>query len=234
MKCPSLTGRKNEHSCTVSSLRFSRRSSPEREDSGQQTVWLAPIPKVVGGVIAGRGARRVALRAESWRGWCLQLDASGRISSSARIFFSLCEHRTGQRTEMAWCAHGLRFWDVIDRRGDQPICVMPFYPGPGLRALASGRSVLSCPGRRGSTILRQTVFRTGPRSEHGDAPITSRCGGVGLNDRQKSLKGSRVLGAGVAYKKDGNDLGNRSSAEIIELLTRTRAPRSMTTTPYFR
>ncbi len=40
-----------------------------------------------------------------------------------------------------------------------------------------------------------------------------------LNERQKSLKGSRIMVLGVAYKKDVDDLRESPSLKIIEQLT---------------
>ena len=40
-----------------------------------------------------------------------------------------------------------------------------------------------------------------------------------LNERQKSLKGSKVLLLGVAYKKDVDDLRESPSLKLLELLT---------------
>ena len=40
-----------------------------------------------------------------------------------------------------------------------------------------------------------------------------------LNERQKSLKGSKVLLMGVAYKKDVDDLRESPSLKLLELLT---------------
>jgi UDP-N-acetyl-D-glucosamine dehydrogenase len=40
-----------------------------------------------------------------------------------------------------------------------------------------------------------------------------------LNGREKSLKGSRILMLGVAYKKDVDDLRESPSLKLLELLT---------------
>ena len=53
-----------------------------------------------------------------------------------------------------------------------------------------------------------------------------------LNDRQKSLKGSRVLVLGVAYKKDVDDMRESPSLKIIELLT-ARGAKVDYNDPYF-
>ena len=44
-----------------------------------------------------------------------------------------------------------------------------------------------------------------------------------LNERQKSLKGSKILLLGVAYKKDVDDLRESPSLKLLELLTSTGA-----------
>jgi UDP-N-acetyl-D-glucosamine dehydrogenase len=40
-----------------------------------------------------------------------------------------------------------------------------------------------------------------------------------LNERQKSIKGSKILLLGVAYKKDVDDLRESPSLKLLELLT---------------
>ncbi len=39
-----------------------------------------------------------------------------------------------------------------------------------------------------------------------------------LNDRQKSLKGSKILGLGVAYKRDVNDIRESPALEVLHRL----------------
>jgi UDP-N-acetyl-D-glucosamine dehydrogenase len=56
--------------------------------------------------------------------------------------------------------------------------------------------------------------------------------GSALNDRQKALKGSRVLVLGVAYKKDIDDMRESPSLKIIELLT-ARGAQVDYNDPYF-
>jgi UDP-N-acetyl-D-glucosamine dehydrogenase len=53
-----------------------------------------------------------------------------------------------------------------------------------------------------------------------------------LNDRQKALKGSRVLVLGVAYKKDVDDLRESPSLKIMQLLIE-RGARVDYNDPYF-
>jgi len=53
-----------------------------------------------------------------------------------------------------------------------------------------------------------------------------------LNDRQKAIKGSRIMVLGVAYKKDVDDLRESPSLKIIEQLT-LRGAKVDYNDPYF-
>ena len=53
-----------------------------------------------------------------------------------------------------------------------------------------------------------------------------------LNERQKSLKGAKILVLGIAYKKDIDDLRESPSLTIIELLRKQGAEVSYND-PYF-
>jgi len=84
---------------------------------------------------------------------------------------------------------------------------MPFIPdrmgGP-----ASGRSVLLSWKAREYDLRHGSSEMAG--SEHGDALSRREAVRGGLNDRQKSVKGSRVLVLGVwRTSKDVDDMRNR-------------------------
>ena len=51
-----------------------------------------------------------------------------------------------------------------------------------------------------------------------------------LNERGKSVKGSKVLVLGVAYKKDIDDLRESPALDIMRLLEEQRRRRRATTT----
>ena len=55
-----------------------------------------------------------------------------------------------------------------------------------------------------------------------------------LNERQKSLKGSKILLLGVAYKKDVDDLRESPSLKLLELLTARGRVKLDYNDPYFR
>ena len=45
-----------------------------------------------------------------------------------------------------------------------------------------------------------------------------------LNDRSKSLKGSRILALGIAYKRDVDDMRESPSVQVMEILRDRGAP----------
>ena len=51
-----------------------------------------------------------------------------------------------------------------------------------------------------------------------------------LNDREKSVKGSRILVLGVAYKRDVDDVRESPALDILQHPGEARAPASATTT----
>jgi UDP-N-acetyl-D-glucosamine dehydrogenase len=95
---------------------------------------------------------------------------------------------------------------------------MPFYPGPGL----GGHCIPIDPFYltwQAKAIGRQTRFIELAGEVNNAMPhyVIERTQGA-LNDDRKSLKGSKILVLGVAYKKNIDDSRESPSAEIIELL----------------
>jgi UDP-N-acetyl-D-glucosamine dehydrogenase len=112
---------------------------------------------------------------------------------------------------------GIDVWEVIRAASTKPFGFMPFYPGPGLgghcipidpfyltwKAKEVGRNTrfIELAGEINTAMPHYVVERT----------IEA------LNDRAKSLKGSRILVLGLAYKPDIDDVRESPSFELIEL-----------------
>jgi UDP-N-acetyl-D-glucosamine dehydrogenase len=96
---------------------------------------------------------------------------------------------------------------------------MPFYPGPGL-----GGHCIPVDPYYLSWKAREYDFSTRFIELAGEVNTAMPYHVVdsvasALNERQKSLKGSRVMVLGVAYKKDVDDMRESPSLKIIEQLT---------------
>src|SRR5271154_5780096 len=113
---------------------------------------------------------------------------------------------------------GLDIWEVIDSAATKPFGFMPFYPGPGL-----GGHCIPVDPYYLSWKAREYDFATRFIELAGEINTSMPYHVVealvaALNDRQKSLKGSKVLMLGVAYKKDVDDLRESPSLKLLELL----------------
>jgi UDP-N-acetyl-D-glucosamine dehydrogenase len=114
---------------------------------------------------------------------------------------------------------GLDIWEVIDSAATKPFGFMPFYPGPDL----GGHCILVDPyylswKAREFDFAARFIELAGEINTEMPYHIV-RSVGAALNDREKSVKGSKVLTLGVAYKKDVDDLRESPSLKMLELLT---------------
>jgi UDP-N-acetyl-D-glucosamine dehydrogenase len=127
---------------------------------------------------------------------------------------------------------GLDVWEIIDSAATKPFGFMPFYPGPGL-----GGHCIPVDPYYLSWKAREYDFATRFIELAGEVNTAMPYNVVdalanALNDRQKSIKGSKVLLLGVAYKKDVDDLRESPSLKLLELLTQRGAAMDYND-PYF-
>jgi UDP-N-acetyl-D-glucosamine dehydrogenase len=113
---------------------------------------------------------------------------------------------------------GIDIWEVIDSASTKPFGFMPFYPGPGLggHCIPVDPFYLSWKAREYDFATR-FIELAGEVNVSMPYHVVSEVAAA-LNERRKSLKGSRVLVLGVAYKKDVDDLRESPSLKIMQLL----------------
>ncbi len=153
LKCPLARGTGSENVATDFYLAF----SPEREDPGNKQYGLAQIPKVVGGINPPSGRAAVALYAQivSKVVPVSSTRAAEMVKLLENIFRCVNIALVNELKQLS-LRMDLDIWEVIDSAATKPFGFMPFYPGPGLgRALHSGGSVLSYPGKRANMISRR-------------------------------------------------------------------------------
>jgi UDP-N-acetyl-D-glucosamine dehydrogenase len=113
---------------------------------------------------------------------------------------------------------GIDIWQVIDAAKTKPFGFMPFYPGPGLG---------------GHCIPIDPFYLTWKAREYGAHTRFIELAGEincsmpefvlskiqdALNEHTKSIKGSRILVLGLAYKPDVNDCRESPSFELMNLV----------------
>ena len=114
-------------------------------------------------------------------------------------------------------------WEVIEAAATKPFGFQAFYPGPGL----GGHCIPIDPFYltwKAKEIGRTTRFieLAGEVNAQMPAYVVSRVVSA-LNDHSRSLRGSRILLLGIAYKKNVDDIRESPAAEIIDLLTTSGA-----------
>jgi UDP-N-acetyl-D-glucosamine dehydrogenase len=229
LRCPIAHGPDAEHIATDFFLAF----SPEREDPGNKQYGLAQIPKVVGGVNPPSGRAAVSLYAQIVaRVVPVSTTRAAEMTKLLENIFRCVNIALVNELKQLSLRMGMDIWEVIDAAATKPFGYMPFYPGPGL-----GGHCIPVDPYYLSWKAREFDFATRFIELAGEVNTAMPYNVVeaiasALNERQKALKGSRVLVLGVAYKKDVDDLRESPTLKIMQLLIE-RGARVEYNDPYF-
>src|SRR6201998_1113042 len=215
MRCPVTSGPENENVAGDFFLAF----SPEREDPGNKQYGLAQIPKVVGGVNPPSGRAALSLYAQVVAR--VVPVSSTRAAEMAKLLeniFRCVNIALVNELKMLSLRMGIDIWEVIDAASTKPFGFMPFYPGPGLggHCIPVDPYYLSWKAREYDFCTR-FIELAGEVNTAMPYHVADAVAGA-LNDRQKSMKGSKLLVLGVAYKKDVDDLRESPTLKIMQLL----------------
>jgi UDP-N-acetyl-D-glucosamine dehydrogenase len=193
--------------------------SPEREDPGSK-VETHKIPKIVGGWDERSGDLAARLYELAFERVHVVKDA--QTAEAVKItenIFRAVNIALVNELKLAYARMGINIWDVIEAAKTKPFGYMPFYPGPGLggHCIPIDPFYLSWRARvfefdTKFIELAGEVNRAMPRA------VVNALQEV-LNDRfARALKGARILVAGIAYKKNVDDLRESPALRIIEIL----------------
>ena len=193
--------------------------SPEREDPGNPVYSTKDIPKVVGGSTQSCKEVGIALY-ESIINKVIPVSCT-----QAAEFVKLLENiyrsvNIGLVNEMKMITDkmGLNIWEIISAASTKPFGFKAFYPGPGL----GGHCIPIDPFYL-TWKARQYEVNTKFIELSGEVNTSMPEWVVGkvmdaLNDQSKSLKGSKVIVLGLAYKKNVDDPRESPSIKLLELL----------------
>lgn len=198
--------------------------SPERVDPGREDWTTLNTPKVVGGITPTCGEV-----ASTWYAQALQSVVSVSSAEVAEMT-KLLENtfrmiNIAMVNEMAIMCDRLEIdvWEVIDAAETKPFGFMKFTPGPGLGGHCIPIDPLYLSWKLRS--LNYTARFIELASEINTRMPRYVVGKVqdALNEYSKSLKGSRILILGVAYKPDIDDLRESPALDVIGLLAQKGA-----------
>src|ERR1700724_3305113 len=216
LSCKIAVGPQNENIPCDFFLAF----SPEREDPGNKQYGLAQIPKVVGGINPPSTRAALALYGQVVaRVVPVSSTRAAEMSKLLENIFRCVNIALVNELKMLGARMGFDIWEVIDAAATKPFGFMPFYPGPGLggHCIPVDRYYLSWKAREYDFCTRfielAGEINTAMPYHVVEALVTA------LNNHQKSVKGSKILLLGVAYKKDVDDLRESPSLKLLELLT---------------
>ncbi|HTZ74852.1 MAG TPA: nucleotide sugar dehydrogenase [Candidatus Aquilonibacter sp.] len=216
LRCPAST--------TEVATDFYLAFSPEREDPGNKHFGLAQIPKVVGGVNPASGKAAAGLYAQIVsRVVPVSCTRAAEMVKLLENIFRCVNIALVNELKQLCLRMGLDVWEIIDSAATKPFGFMPFYPGPGL-----GGHCIPVDPYYLSWKAREYDFATRFIELAGEVNTAMPYNVVealatALNDRQRSIKGSKILLLGVAYKKDVDDLRESPSLKLLELLTQRGA-----------
>lgn len=193
--------------------------SPEREDPGNAHYNTKTIPKVVGGVTGNCLEVGKTL-------YSLAVDrvvpvSSTRVAEMTKLLENI--HRSvniGLVNEMKIVADrmGIDIFEVIDAAATKPFGFAAYYPGPGLggHCIPIDPFYLTWKAREYGLHTR-FIELAGEINRAMPEYVLSKLIAA-LNDRKKSLKGSKVLVLGIAYKKNVDDMRESPAVELMELI----------------
>lgn len=193
--------------------------SPEREDPGNPNFTTRTIPKVVGGYSPNCLEVGMALYGGV-------IDKVVPVSSTkAAEMTKLLEniHRSvniGLVNEMKLVCDkmGIDIHEVIDAAATKPFGFVAYRPGPGIggHCIPIDPFYLTWKAREYG-IHTRFIELAGEINSHMPSYVMKKIA-VALNDREKSVKGSKVLVLGISYKKNIDDMRESPSVFLMEKL----------------
>ncbi len=198
--------------------------SPEREDPGNKNFTTKTIPKVVGGLT--NKCRDLACKLYNTAIVRTVPVSSLEAAEATKIVenvYRCINIAMVNELKMVFDRMGIDVWEVINAAGTKPFGFNAFYPGPGLggHCIPIDPFYLTWKARQYGMPTRFIELAGEINTNMPHYVITKTM--EALNEHKKSLKGSKVLVLGLAYKKDIDDLRESPSIELIELLRKKGA-----------
>jgi UDP-N-acetyl-D-glucosamine dehydrogenase len=193
--------------------------SPERVDPGNPVWHTRNTPKVIGGITAECTAIGQLLYEQIF-------DTLVPVSTAEAAELVKLHENTFRMINIALANElaqicdrlNVDVWEVIDAAATKPFGFMKFTPGPGLggHCIPLDPHYLSWKMRTLSFKTRMIELSSEINAEM-PAFVVQKVTDA-LNEAERSIKGSRILVLGVAYKKDIDDLRESPALEVLRIL----------------
>jgi len=193
--------------------------SPERVDPGNVTFSTRNVPKVVGGLTPICTAMARALYSTAIEK--VVTVSSPQVAEMVKLLENTFRAvNIGLVNEIALMCDtlGIDVWEVVEAAKTKPFGYMPFYPGPGLggHCIPIDPFYLSWKAKQSGFESRFIELAGCVNASMPHAVVTKITDA--LNTQQKAVNGAHVLIAGIAYKKDIDDVRESPSIDVMGLL----------------
>ncbi len=197
--------------------------SPERVDPGNK-LGTSGIPKVIGGVTPRSGEVAAELYGRF-------IDQVHLVSSARAAELTKLLENTYRAVNIALINELTQLtepmevdvWEVIDAAATKPFGFQAFYPGPGVggHCIPLDPQFLAWRARE-LHVSTRFIDLAEDINLHMPDYVVQRITSI-LNDQGRSLRGTRMLGVGVAYKPDVRDDRESPSIDVLRKLARAGA-----------
>jgi len=181
--------------------------SPEREDPGNKEFSVSKIPKVMGGYTE-ECLKNTSMLYRNIVTETVEVSSMETAESTKLMenIFRAVNIAMVNELKLILSRMDVNIWEVIDAAKTKPFGFMPFYPGPGMggHCIPIDPFYLSWKAKEYNTEAK-FIELAGEINRKMTENIAHRVG-KGLNDDAKSVRDSKIMILGVAYKKDIDDM----------------------------
>ena len=193
--------------------------SPERIDPGNMVYTIRNTPKVIGGCTPECLKHAMAYYSQI-------VEKVVPVSSSDTAEMIKLLENTFRSVNIALVNEvalmcnvlGINVWEVIGAAASKPFGYMRFDPGPGL----GGHCIPIDPHYlswklKSLNYYARFIELAGEINSSMPAYVVGKVSDA-LNSIQRSVKGSRILVLGIAYKRDIDDIRESPALDVVKLL----------------
>lgn len=192
--------------------------SPEREDPNNKDFSTSTIPKVVGGYNADSLTIAQAIYDTII---CKTVPVSSASTAEAtkllENIFRCVNIALVNELKVVFDKMGIDIWEVVNAAKTKPFGFMPFYPGPGLggHCIPIDPFYLTWKARE-FDIPTRFIELAGEINANMPYYVVQRTLEA-MNDKAMTMKNSKLLLVGLAYKKNVDDLRESPTFKLWKL-----------------
>lgn len=193
--------------------------SPEREDPNNKDYSTSMIPKVVGGYTPScLEAARALYDSVFVKTVTVSSTRAAEATKLLENIYRAVNIALINELKMIFDRMNIDIWEVIDAAKTKPFGFQAFYPGPGLggHCIPIDPFYLTWKARE-YDYHTKFIELAGEINTHMPYYVVEKVINA-LNKKKKTIKSSRILILGLAYKKDIDDTRESPSLRLIELL----------------